>query len=144
MKLEEAIENTKNRIKSWENIAETGKCCLSNEEYESSQKVCDEENMIIQELERLQKENEELKNIDLTTVYLKAATDEKERWRNKIKELIINKKQQIQENNKQMEECRKTIMEEQELKKLQLFTLNKNNDLLELEIVDLLALLKEE
>lgn len=62
----------------------------------------------------------------------------------RIKELIINKKQQIQENNKQMEECRKTIMEEQELKKLQLFTLNKNNDLLELEIADLFDLLKEE
>lgn len=54
------------------------------------------------------------------------------------------KKQKIQENSKEIEECRKTIMEEQELKKLKLYTLHKNNDLLELEIADLFNLLKEE
>ena len=36
----------------------------------------------------LQKENEELKNIDLTTVHIKGVCDEKERWRNKIREKI--------------------------------------------------------
>lgn len=99
---------------------------------------------VLHELYPLQKENEELKEIDLTTVYLKGVCDEKERWRNKIKELIIKKKQQIQDNNKQMEECRKTIMEEQELKRLKLYTLHKNNELLKREIADLFDLLKEE
>ena len=98
----------------------------------------------LQQLEHLQKENEELKDIDLTTVHIKGVCDEKERWRNKIKQLILNKKQKIQENNTEIEECRKTIMEEQELKKLKLYTLHKNNALLELEIADLFNLLKEE
>ena len=95
-------------------------------------------------IKKLQKENEELKDIDLTTVHIKGVCDEKDRWRNKIRELILNKKQKIQENSKEIEECRKTIMEEQELKKLKLYTLHKNNDLLELEIADLFNLLKEE
>ena len=99
---------------------------------------------VLHELEHLQKENEELKDIDLTTVHIKGVCDEKDRWRNKIRELILNKKQKIQENSKEIEECRKTIMEEQELKKLKLYTLHKNNDLLELEIADLFNLLKEE
>ena len=43
---------------------------------------------VLQELKHLQKENEELKNMDLTTVYLKGVSDEKERWRNKIKKFI--------------------------------------------------------
>ena len=36
----------------------------------------------------LLQENEELKNMDLTTVYLKGVADEKERWRNKVKKFI--------------------------------------------------------
>ena len=64
--------------------------------------------------------------------------------KDKIKELILSKKQKIQENNNEIEECRKTIMEEQELKKLKLYTLHRKNDLLELEIADLFDLLKEE
>ena len=44
------------------------------------------------------------------------------------------------------DDCLKVLekMEEQELKKLKLYTLHKNNDLLELEIADLFNLLKEE
>ena len=108
----------------------------------------------LQEIDRLQKENEELKkrfrryeDVDKENEKYRKVIDNAQKdsiSKDKIKELIIKKKQQIQENNKQIEECRKTIMEEQELKKLQLFTLNKNNDLLELEIVDLFELLKEE
>lgn len=52
------------------------------------QNLVDEKN---DEIDRLQKENEELKNIDLTTVYLKGVSDEKERWRNKIREKIDNR-----------------------------------------------------
>lgn len=40
------------------------------------------------ELDRLQKENEKLKEIDLTTVHIKGVCDEKEKWRNKIREKI--------------------------------------------------------
>ena len=47
------------------------------------QNLLDEKN---EEIEHLQKENEELKDIDLTIVHLKGVCDEKERWRNKIKE----------------------------------------------------------
>jgi uncharacterized protein YhaN len=41
-----------------------------------------------EEIEHLQKENEELKDIDLTIVHLKGVADEKDRWRNKIREKI--------------------------------------------------------
>lgn len=51
-----------------------------------------------EELEHLQKENEDLKNIDLTTVYLKGVADEKERWRNKIREKI----EELKEENYQI------------------------------------------
>ena len=43
---------------------------------------------VLHELEHLQKENEELKDIDLTTVHIKGVCDEKNRWRNKIREKI--------------------------------------------------------
>lgn len=43
---------------------------------------------VLRELYYLQKENEELKEIDLTTVHIKGVCDEKERWRNKIRDNI--------------------------------------------------------
>ena len=43
---------------------------------------------VLKAYEELKKENEELKNMDLTTVYLKGVADEKERWRNKVKKFI--------------------------------------------------------
>lgn len=46
---------------------------------------------VLKALEDYKKENEELKNIDLTTVYLKGVADGKERWRNKIREKIDNR-----------------------------------------------------
>ena len=123
---------------------------------------------MLEELDRLQKENEELSCVKkaikvyktnvgtencqfvlmsesefLNSFNYKCLLDDYIS-KDKIKELIIKKKQQIQENNKQMDECRKTIMEEQELKKIQLYTLTKSNNLLELEIASLLDLLKEE
>lgn len=63
--------------------------------------------------------------------------------KSKIKELILKKKAQIKENSEKMEKCRKTIMVEQELKKLQLYTLTQTNNLLELEIASLFELLEE-
>ena len=136
MKLEEVIERLKDDVK-YADLRDT---------VDDDCTICFIEDVetVLQEIEHLQKENEELKNMDLTIVHLKGVCDEKERWRNKIRELILNKKQKIQENNKEIEYCRKTIMEEQELKKLKLYTLHKNNDLLELEIADLFNLLKEE
>lgn len=43
---------------------------------------------VLLDYKRVLKENEELKNIDLTTVYLKGVSDEKDRWRKKIKRKI--------------------------------------------------------
>ena len=75
MKLEEAIERCNELIKekhaNWIGLT-------SQEAIET----------ILQEIDRLQKENEELKNIDLTTVHIKGVCDEKERWRNKIRKMI--------------------------------------------------------
>ena len=51
---------------------------------------------VLHELEHLQKENEELKDIDLTTVHIKGVCDEKDRWRNKIKEKIDNQVERIE------------------------------------------------
>lgn len=61
-------------------------------------KKCDELiaiETVLQELEHLQKENEELKDIDLTTVHIKGVCDEKGRWRNKIKSQIEQLKREM-------------------------------------------------
>lgn len=57
--------------------------------------------IVMKEYNRLQKENEELKEIDLTTVHIKGVCDEKERWRNKIKDLIerLNKNELLNKYN---------------------------------------------
>lgn len=39
-------------------------------------------------IDKLQKENYELKNIDLTTVYMKGFYDSESKWREKIKKII--------------------------------------------------------
>lgn len=85
MKLEEAIENTKKRISRWENIAEIGKASLSKEEYENSQKLCDEEKRLIEELEHLQKKNEEYSN-QLDLDYVDKNFVSKDKIREKIEE----------------------------------------------------------
>ena len=51
----------------------------------------DERNNLLVKIQELQKENEKLKEIDLTTVHIKGVCDEKERWRNKIREKIDNR-----------------------------------------------------
>ena len=63
------------------------------------QNLLDEKN---EELEHLQKENEQLqtevnslKEIDLTTVHIKGVCDEKERWRNKIREMLEDYKKGV-------------------------------------------------
>ena len=95
----------------------------------------------------LQKDNEKLREInhDQFSKIIRLESQRKQYiHRDKIKCMIFENKEKIKENNNEIEKCRKTIMEEQELKKLKLYTLHKNNDLLELEIADLLELLKEE
>lgn len=138
MKLEEAI-----RILIWSQ----SQMRLGNlPDY--SQNVYQSIETILQELEHLQKENEGYISGELMTRNQAKHFEEINKkyyiHKDKIKELILKKKQKIQDNNKEIEECRKTIMEEQELKKLKLYTLHKNNELLELEIADLFDLLKEE
>lgn len=53
--------------------------------------------ILMTKFEQLQKENEKLKEIDLTTVHIKGVCDEKERWRNKIKEKIEELKPKLEE-----------------------------------------------
>lgn len=79
MKLEEAIKSIENDIEV---------CCWATD-------------IVIEELRRLQKENEELKNMDLTTVYINGVCDEKGRWRNKINEKIkqMNTEEKIKTKN---------------------------------------------
>lgn len=69
MELGEAIKNTKNRIKSWENIAEIGKHALSKEEYENSQNICEEQKALIEELDRLKEENDLAKKALIANSY---------------------------------------------------------------------------
>ena len=79
MELQEAIERLKN-LQDWYkegNMSTT----IESGELES---IC----IVLQALEELQKENEKLKEIDLTTVYLQGACDEKTRWRQKIRKKI--------------------------------------------------------
>lgn len=77
MELEKAKEIVQ-KLVAWFNLGNKS-TTLNPEEFEAIV-------MVSQELERLQKENEKLKEIDLTTVHIKGVFDEKERWRNKIKE----------------------------------------------------------
>lgn len=87
MKLEEAIDRLKAICKQCHNSKE----CWGNE-FCSDCYIEVEDVFAIETFlkayEELKKENEELKNMDLTTVYLKGVSDEKERWRNKIKKFI--------------------------------------------------------
>ena len=64
--------------------------CLKDGKYNDPKRKDKAEaiDIVTRELEHLQKENEEFKNIDLTTVHIKGVCDEKERWRNKIREKI--------------------------------------------------------
>lgn len=121
-------------------IAEAIQVLTSLPEYQDLvSKECEAIDTVIAELNRLQKENEEYsKQLDLDYV------DKNFISKDKIKDFIVYNKEKIAANNKEIEECRKTIMEEQELKRLRLYTLHKDNDLLEREIADLFDLLKEE
>ena len=91
MELEEAIERLKDDVKNahLRDIVDDDCTICFTEDVDT----------VIQELDRLQKENEELKEIDLTTVHIKGVCDEKERWRNKIREKI--------------EECKKFIIDDE-------------------------------
>ena len=100
MKLEEAI-NKLEELSQYESVVEDHEEAISTalqhikhlqKENELARKsliensnIADERNDLLVEVQKLKKENEELKNMDLTTVYIKGVADEKERWRNKIK-----------------------------------------------------------
>jgi hypothetical protein len=96
MELEEAIKNTKNRIKSWENIAEIGKHALSKEEYENSQNICEEQKALIEELDRLQKENDLAKKALIANSY---EADERNNLLVKIQKLQKEKEELKNERN---------------------------------------------
>lgn len=63
-------------IKQLESLKEDRKSFLEND--------AEHDEIFLKDIEA----NEKLKEIDLTTVYIKGACDEKERWRNKIKEKV--------------------------------------------------------
>lgn len=88
MKLEEVIERLKDDVKyaDLRDIVDDDCTICFIEDIET----------VLQELEHLQKENEELKNMDLTTVHIKGVCDEKDRWRNKIREEIKKYKEIIE------------------------------------------------
>ena len=88
MKLEEVIERLKDDVKyaDLRDIVDDDCTICFIEDIET----------VLQHIEHLEKENEELKNIDLTTVYIKGVCDEKERWRNKIREKIDNQIKKIE------------------------------------------------
>lgn len=58
-----------------------------------------------------------------------------------VKDLILNKKEEMIKNNNEIEECRKTILEEQTLKQLRLNVLHRKNEILFEQIADLQELL---
>lgn len=58
------------------------------------QELADRVDELQTEVKNLKKENEELKNMDLTTVHIKGVCDEKDRWRKKIREKIEEYKKQ--------------------------------------------------
>lgn len=92
MELEEAIEILKNQIGDYV-IANYCKDCHNKVDCVDDCNYLLSIYTVLQELEELQKENEKLKEIDLTIVHIKGVCDEKEHWRNKIKEKIEEIKQ---------------------------------------------------
>lgn len=114
-------------------------------------------------IERLQKENKELKEyikilgkknkilkhlyddccICLVKSEEKLDEQRKENFisKQKIKDLILAKKEEIVKNNTEIDECRKTILEEQTLKQLRLMVLHRKNEILFEQIADLQELL---
>lgn len=87
MKLEEAIDTLKNKICDYV-IPNYCKDCANKPECLDDCNFILSIYTVLQEIEHLQKENEELKEMDLTTVHIKGVCDEKERWRYKINEKI--------------------------------------------------------
>ena len=89
MELEQAIERCKELTKS-EHDKWIG---LTNQEAIET---------VLQALEELQKENEKLKEIDLTTVHINGVCDEKKRWKNKIKDRIKYLEKLIREDEEEL------------------------------------------
>ena len=105
---------------------------------------------ILNLIKKLQNENKELK-ADLHEMTISNEHKKKE-WVHKailnsyipkqqVKDLILNKKEEMIKNNDEIEECRKTILEEQTLKRLRLNILHRKNEILFEQIADLQELL---
>ena len=105
---------------------------------------------VLDKLEELQKENEELKS-DLHEITVSNEHKRKE-WihesilnsyisKQRVKDLILNKKEEIIKNSNEIEGCRKTILDEQSLKQLRLNILHRKNEVLFEQIADLQELL---
>ena len=97
MKLEEAIKQLKDLKKDMKKDTK-GSEGIFKQDVQAIETV-------LKHIEHLQKENEELKNIDLTTVHIKGVCDEKERWRNKIKKQIEVWEPELEKTDKKLEEA---------------------------------------
>lgn len=87
MELEEAIDVLKNKIGDYV-IADYCKNCHNKADCVDDCNYLLAIHTVLQELEKLQKENEKLKEIDLTTVFMQGVYAEKTRWREKSKKKI--------------------------------------------------------
>lgn len=105
---------------------------------------------ILNLIKKLQNENNELK-ADLPEMIISNEHKKKE-WvakdvlnnyisKQQVKDLILNKKEEMIKNNNEIEECRKTILEEQTLKQLRLMILHRKNEILFEQIAVLQELL---
>lgn len=74
----ETIEEAKKQIKEAHNLNELNVFMTDSTTLKT----------LLNLIDKLQKENYELKNIDLTTVYMKGFYDSESKWREKIKKII--------------------------------------------------------
>lgn len=74
----EAIEEAKKQIKEAHNLNELNVFMTDSTTLKT----------LLNLIDKLQKENSELKNMDLTTVYMKGFYDSESKWREKIKKII--------------------------------------------------------
>lgn len=82
---EKVIEETKKKIESTQKGLKEDK--YYGEQFNLEREI-KREQILLNLINRLQKENSELKNMDLTTVYMKGFYDSESKWREKIKKII--------------------------------------------------------
>ena len=80
-----AIEKTKKKIESTQKGLKEGR--YYGEHFNLEREI-KREQILLNLIDKLQKENSELKKMDLTTVYMKGFYDSESKWKEKIKKII--------------------------------------------------------